>query len=193
MKFICFVVIMSVFFGVSSCSSEKMQEPRFANVNLGVSGVELPSFDINWADVIIGTRTERVYVPRIKVSVDEEDEEMDVPYLDVDIPGGGPKEELTISVEADIKDEIFDLDITMVYAKGHRLNVISELRPTGKRVEGVKMRVFDLIVINAPELDVKYYVVGERPPGHLNKKYSYISSIDDISQKLIGGTLIYRK
>jgi hypothetical protein len=52
------------------------------------------------------------------------------------------------------------------------------------------MRVSDQIVLNAPDLDVKHYIIGEKLRGDFNNQYIYISSKSEIADKLSKATEI---
>lgn len=60
----------------------KVREGEAPDVDVDVRGGMLPDYDIDAPDVEVGTRTESVTVPKVKVVVEEE--EIQVPYIDLD-------------------------------------------------------------------------------------------------------------
>ena len=85
-----------------------------------------------------------------------------------------------------------DLTIQEVYATGDRLLVISDLDRTGQPLDGETVRISDRLVLNAPDLDVKHYIIGERPPGDFNTRYTYVTSRAEI-EGLQNGRSIYSR
>lgn len=182
-------LLMLVFsLGLAACEVDQTEEGDLPDVDVSVDSGDLPEYDVDWADVEVGTRTEMVEVP--KVVVVTEMEEVEVPYLDVDMPEGGEKMERTIVVEAEVGEEA-ELEIEEVYAAGNRLVVISRLDRTGTMLDGETVRVSDQLVINAPDLDVRHYVIGERPVGGFNNQYTYIADRSEIADMLQNGRTIY--
>jgi len=186
--------IATIALTIVGCDVDQTQKAKMPEVDLDVDveKAQLPAFDVDWADLDVGTRMETVMVPKVKVVMEEM--EVEVPYLDLDMPNEGEKEERVITVEADIANEVHSLEIQEVYGKDNRLYVISELKSTGKSLQDEKMRVSDRLIINVPEkLDVKHYIVGKRQPGVLNRQYNYISNKNAIAKKIKGGKKIYSK
>lgn len=190
MRFLSILCISTVFLLVA-CEVEQTEEGELPEVDVDVETApgDLPEYDVNWADVDLGTTTRMVEVPKVVVTT--ETEEVEVPYLDVDIPEGGERIERTISVEAEVQEEA-DLEIQEVYATGNRLIVISELERTGQPLDEV-IRISDRLVINAPDLDVKRYIIGEQPAGDFNTQFTYISSREEIADHLQDGRTIYSR
>ena len=175
----------------TACRVNQTKETKLPDVDVSVEEGQLPAFNVNWADVDVGTKIDTVKIPKIKVVMEEE--EIEVPYVDVNMPDESDKEELTLTVEAEVEETGHDLEIIEVYATGRRLYVISELEPNDEDLQDERMRVADRIILNAPDLDVKHYIIGKRPTGDFNKQYSYIASRSDISDKLKDGKSIYTK
>ncbi len=176
-----------------SCDFNKTDKGELPDVDVDVDADagELPEYDVDWADVNVGTRTETVEVPKVVVVMEEE--EVEIPYLDVDMPNAGEKEERTLMVEAEVSGEESVMEIREIWATGKRLIVISELKSTGKSIGDKNMRVSDRVTLNAPDLDVRYYVVGERPDRLFNRQHTYIRNISDIKDKVGDHTVIYSK
>lgn len=175
----------------TACDVDQTKEAKMPQVDVDVDtkAGQMPAFDVDWADVNVGTKTKMVEIPKLVVVMEEE--EIEVPYVDVDMPNSGEKEERTLLVEAEVTDKSHTLEIDEVYATKNRLYVISSLEETGKDIGKQKMRVSDRLVLNAPDLDVKYYIIGERPDGIHNSQYTYISSRSKIADKLSNGKKIY--
>ena len=179
-------------FSFYSCDVEQTKKAKLPDVDIDVDAGQMPKFDVDWADIDVSTKTETVKVPTLKVVMEEV--EVEVPYVDVDMPDAGKKEELTIAVEAEVSSQTHSLEIMEVYATQKRLYVISQLKPTGKDLKGERMRIADRIILNASDdLDVKHYIIGNRLPGQFNTQYSYIRSKAVIANKLKNGKVIYKK
>lgn len=179
-------------FSFYSCDVKQTKETKLPDVAIDVDAGQLPQFNVDWVDVDVSTRTETVKVPTLKVVMEEM--EVEVPYVDVDMPNASKKEELTIAVEAEISSKTHSLEIVEVYATQKRLYVISQLKSTGKDLKGERMRIADRIILNASDdLDIKHYIIGNRLPGQFNKQYSYIRSKTAIANKLKNGKFIYKK
>ncbi|OBX26067.1 hypothetical protein A9996_06800 [Gelidibacter algens] len=176
-----------------SCDFNKTDKGELPEVDVDVDAEagELPEYDVDWAEVNVGTRTDTVEVPKVVVVMEEE--EVEVPYLDIDMPNEGEKEERTLMVEAEVTGEESTIEIKEIWATGKKLIVISELRSTGKSIGDKNMRVSDQVTINAPELDVRYYVVGERPDRLFNRQHRYIGNASDIKDEIGDYKVIYSK
>ncbi len=181
------LLCLSMYF--TSCDIDQTQEAKLPEVE--VEAGQLPSYDVDWADIDVGTTTRTVTVPKIRVVMEEE--EITVPYIDVDMPNSGEKEELTLVAEAEVGGESHSLEIQEVVATGTKLIVISELKATGQDLQEERMRVSDRLILNAPDLDVKHYIIGKRPSGSFNQQYSYIGSRSTIDKKISKGKTIYKK
>lgn len=189
MKKLVFIAVVSLF-AFSSCDVDQTQEGEMPEVDVDVSEGQLPEFDVDWADVNVGTRTTTVKVPKVVVVMEEE--EVEVPYIDVDMPNNSEKEELTIQVEAEVEGEAHQLEIQKIYATGNRLIVVSQLESTGTDIKDQKMRVSDQVVLNAPDLDIKHYIIGKRPNRNFNSQYTYIKDMSEIRQDLSSAKVIYQ-
>ena len=55
-----------------------------------------PKYDVNWADVDVGTTTKTVTVPKLEGK--REQVKVQVPYIDIKGPGSVAREERTITV-----------------------------------------------------------------------------------------------
>ena len=190
MKFRFLSLIALFAFAFTSCDVDKTSSGEMPDIDVDVDAGELPSYDVDWADVDVRTTTKIVKVPKVRVVMEEE--EIEVPVVDVDWPSDyGDKDEVTLMVEADVNQDA-DLDIKSVYTTGDRIIVLAELEKDGEMLsDGEMMRVSDQIVVNAPDVDVRYYIIGDRPDGMTNTRYRYIKSKNDIAELRKGGKIIW--
>lgn len=190
-KILSIVCVASMMF---SCNIEKKKDGELPTVDVDIEteAGELPDYDIAWADINIGTTTKTVEIPKLVIVMEEE--EVEVPYIDVDMPDDtwGDSEEQTIMVEAEVSDFEHDIEIEEIWAKENNLYVIASLEKLETSIEDKKMRISDQVTLNAPELNVKYYIVGERPERVFNTKYKYMSSLEDLKDKITDYTVIYQ-
>jgi len=167
--------------GFTSCNVEQTEEGEMPEVDVDVEDGNMPEYDVDWADVNVNTTTRTVEVPKVVVVMEEE--QVEVPVINVNMPNE-QGEERTIMVEAEVRNTSHELDIEAVYATQNKLIVISKLEDTGQNLDDQTMRVSDQIVLNAPDLNVKHYIIGKKPQGDFNNQYTYISSRDDINKEL---------
>ena len=191
-KLFLFLFISSSLWFIS-CDIDQTQEGELPDVDVDVSADagKLPAFDVDWADVKVGTRTKTVKVPKVVVVMEET--EVEVPYVDVDMPNDEEKEERTLIVEAEVRDKVYDLEIEQVYAVDDRLYVISSLEATDEDIDDQTMRVSDRVIVNVPDFNVKHFIIGKRPEGDFNNQYTFVSSRDELNEKLKNGKAIYTK
>ncbi len=191
-RILCFLLIGTL---VVSCDINQKKETELPEVDVDVEEGQLPTFDVEWADVNVGTTTKKVEIPKVVIVMEEE--EVEVPYIDVDMPNDfddkyGEKEERTLMVEAEVSGMEHDIEIKEIWAKGNNLYVISELEATDQSIDDKKMRVSDQITLNAPDLNVKHYIIGERPDRVFNTQHRYFKSMADLKSTLGDGyTSIY--
>lgn len=169
---------------ITSCDVKQTKETKLPDVDVDVDAEagQLPSFDIDWADVTVGTSTKTVKIPKVIVVMEEV--EVEIPYLDVDMPNSGEKEEYSVMVEAEVSGKEHNLDITEIWATGNKLFVISKLEEKTQTLGDKKMRISDQVKLNAPDLDVKHYIIGEKPDRFFNGQYKYIKSTEALKAKL---------
>lgn len=174
-----------------SCNVEKEQSGEMPEVDVDVKEGEAPEYDVNWADVQVNTKTKTVKVPKVIVTMEEE--EVEVPSIDVSMPNGDSEKELrTIRVEAEVSETMHELEIKKVYAVNNKLIIISELEKESQSLGEERVRVSDQIEINAPaDLAVRHYIIGERPAGVFNENYNYITSETEVQSYIADGKLIY--
>lgn len=186
--------IVTITLMVTSCNIEKKKDGELPTVDIDVDADAgaLPDYDVAWADVNIGTTTKTVEIPKVVIIMEEE--EVEVPYLDVDMPDEkwGNKEEQTIMVEAEVSDFEHKLSIEEIWAKENSLFVIAKLEKLDTSIENKKMRISDQVTLNAPDLNVKYYVIGERPDRVFNTKYKYVKDMNELKNMISDYTVIYQ-
>jgi len=179
-----FIIILAISF--SSCDISQTKEMELPEIE----GGQMPAYDVDWADVDVGTKTKMVTVPKVVVVTEEV--EVEVPYVDVDIPNNGDKEEITLIAEVEVKGEMHNIDISKVYASQNNLYVISNLTATGEKLDNEgSVRISDRLILNAPDLNIKHFIIGKRPNGDHNNQYKYISSVENINDKISKAKLIY--
>jgi hypothetical protein len=180
---------------IVSCEVNKKKEGELPELDVDVTADagELPEYEINWADVDVGTTTKTVEVPKLVVVMEEE--EVEIPYLDIDMPNDkyGDKSERTIAVEAEVSDVEHDIEIKEIWASEGNLYVISALKKGEKQLGDQKMRVSDHVTINAPDLNVRHYIIGERPDRVFNSQYDYVADVNDLKKKIDDFTVIYSR
>ncbi len=195
MKKLSLLFSVALMFSVISCDVKKTDDGDLPTVDVDVDAEsgELPEYDVDWAEVDVKTRTEMVKVPKIKVVM--ENEEVEVPYVDVDGPNAGDeKEERTILAEAEVSGEMQKIEIQKIYASNDNLYVISMLENTGEDLGDEMVRISDRVHMNVKEgLDVRHYIVGKRGDSDFNRSYRYVNSENDLSDKLEGAKLIYSR
>lgn len=188
------LLLLGLTIGVlSACQMKKEDKGELPNLDVDVTADagELPEYEVNWANVDVGTTTKTVEIPKVVVVMEEET--VEVPYIDVDMPNGEGKTEQTILVEAEVTDHEHDLNIVEIWAVGDELYVVSTLKAMEQSIGDQKMRVSDQITLNAPDLDVKHYIIGARPDRMFNTQYDYMDTMDDLKASIDGFTVIYKK
>ncbi|MGB3637541.1 MAG: hypothetical protein WBA39_08185 [Rivularia sp. (in: cyanobacteria)] len=180
--------LMMVLVPLTSCQVEKEQAARLPEVNIEPG--RLPEYDIKGPDVKVGVTKRTITVP--KVIVVQEQETVDVPYIDVDLPGVERKER-TITAEVEAPSAGYNLEIQDVYAANNELWVVSRLEEENPNAPKATVRVSDRIVLNAPDIPVRQYIIGKRPNGSFNEQYTFINSREQIDSQLASGKQLYSK
>ncbi|PKV50216.1 hypothetical protein ATE84_2268 [Aquimarina sp. MAR_2010_214] len=190
-----FIGLLMIILLVSSCDVQQKKETKLPDVDVDVDvdteAGQLPTFDVDWADVNIGTKTKKVMIPKIVVVMEEE--EIEVPYIDVDMPNSGEKEELTITVEAEVTDKEHSIDIKKIIAANDKLYVISELKELDQDLGDKKLRVSDRVILNAPDLNVKHIIIGKKPDRVFNDQFKYVKDINTFKSGLKKPKVIFTK
>lgn len=179
---------------LTSCDIDQTKKTKLPSVDVDVDtkAGQLPAFDVDWADVNVGTTTEMVKVPKVVVVMEEM--EVEVPFVDIDMPDAGEKEKRTLLVETEVEGTEHNLDIKKVYANDRNLVVVAQLDKLTTELGDKKLRVSDQMSLNAPEdLNVKYYIVGERPNRTYNQANKYFKTMNEVEAKLKDYKVIYSK
>ncbi|WP_299257720.1 hypothetical protein [uncultured Aquimarina sp.] len=178
---------------VTSCDVQQKKETKLPDVAIDIDteAGQLPTFDVDWAEVNVGTKTKMVKVPKVVVVMEEV--EVEVPYVDVDMPNSGEKEELTLTVEAEVTGKEHSIDITEIIASNDKLYVISRLKELDQDLGDKKLRISDRVILNAPDLNVKHIIMGEKPDRVFNDQYKYVKDINAFKSDLKKSKVIFTK
>ena len=183
------VIIVSVL-ALQSCKMNKEESGSLPDVDVDVqadSG-ELPEYDISWADIDITTTTKFVKVPKVVVVMEEE--EVEVPVIDFDMPGED-KEERSLVVEAEVSGIEHELNIMEIRATHNRLYVISKLQELTTSLGDKTMRIQDQVYVNAPDLDVQHIIVGKKADRVFNSNYKYVDNMTEVDNLIGDAKTIY--
>lgn len=176
----------------ASCDVDQTQAGELPDVDVDVESGQLPAYDVDWADVDVGTTEEVVEVPKLKVVM--ETETVTVPSIDVDMPDDDDdrkKVKRTIQSIAQVPGPGYDIEIQSIHQANDTLYVVSRL--SGKGTASSPEVVSDSVVINAPEIDVRHVIVGKRPEGAMNEQYRYVESLSDLDAELTRANRIYSR
>jgi hypothetical protein len=169
------LLAVSVALAAAGCQVEQQQPAEPPDIDVDVDPGRWPEYDVDWADVDVGTEERTVTIPTIQIQ--EETREVNVPYIRVNPPGGGEIEERTVSLEVDVPHPGYHLQIVEVRAADDDLWVIGELREADTAAEPGRVRATDQVVIEAPEdLDVRRVVIGEPAAGTSRTDVRFIES-----------------
>lgn len=182
--------LLLLLFPLASCRVEQERAGELPDVDVSVEPGQLPRYDIQGPDVDVGVTERTVTVPRVIVV--QEEQTVEVPYIDVDVPGA-ERQERTITAEVEVPSGGYNLNIQDVYAVNNELWVISRLEETNQNATEAITRVSDRIVINAPNIPVRHYIIGERPSATFNEQYEFIGDRQQIRSQLEAGRLLYER
>lgn len=71
---------------LGACSVEKTQDGEMPEVDVEAKSGQLPEFEVETADVNVGTKEKSVTVPDVDVNVGTKEESITVPDVSVDMP-----------------------------------------------------------------------------------------------------------
>ena len=174
-----------------SCDIDKKGKVELPEVEVDVEEGNLPEFDVDWADVDVSTTTKMVEVPKVVVVMEEE--EIEVPTIDVDMPNDDEKFEQDLVVEAEVENVEHEIKIQEIRATNNRLYVIATLTALDNDLGDKKLRVQDQVSLNAPDLDVKYIVVGKKPNRVFNNQHMYVASMSNLPSNVQEADVIYKR
>lgn len=191
MKKVLFLITTSI--AILSCNIKKEEKGKLPEIDVDVSADagELPEYEVDWADVNVGTTTKTVEIPKIVIVMEEE--QVEVPFIDVDMPNDGEKEERTLMIEAEVTDKEHEINIKEIWANGNKLFVISELTKTQQTIGDKKMRISDQVTLNALDLEVKHYIVGDKPNRVFNTQHTYVNDLETLKNKVGDYRVIYSR
>ena len=179
-SFPSYVLIGSLAVVGAGCSVEQTEQAEAPDVDVDVDPGQWPEYDIDWADVDVGTREQTVSVPVVDIRTERR--EVTVPYLDINPPGASGREERAIVIGVDVPHAGYRLAITEVRAANDDLWVIGRLEETDDTAAQVNTRVSDRVVVNAPDdLDVRKVIVGARPEGAEVSEHRFVSSMSALN------------
>lgn len=177
---------------LAGCRAEQTQEAKAPEVDVDLESGQWPRYEVQWADVDVGTTQRTVTVPVVRV--EKETREITVPYIDINPPGAGDREERTVAVEVDVPHAGYQLQITDVLAHRDELWVVAHLVEASPDQGGGSTRLADQVVVNAPsDLEVEKVVVGGRPDGMFNRQHRFVESRAALNEQLPrGARVLYR-
>ena len=173
---------------LGACRVEQEETGSLPDVDVDVEPGNLPEYDVQGPDVNVGVTERTVTVPRVVVV--QEEETVEVPYIDVDLPDA-EQIERTITPEVEVPSGGYDLSIQGVYAIDNELWVVSSLEEVDTEAPEAAVRVSDRVVLNAPDMPIRHFIVGERPDAAFNEQYTFINSREEISSELNAGRQLY--
>lgn len=173
---------------LAACRVEQEEAGSLPDVEVDVEPGNLPEYDIQGPDVNVGVAERTITVPRVVVV--QEEQTVEVPYVDVEVPGA-ERVERTITTEVEVPSGGYDLSIQGVYAVNNELWVVSRLEEVDPNAPQADVRISDRIVLNAPDTPVRQYIIGDRPEGSFNEQYTFIDSRDQIVSQLESGRELY--
>lgn len=72
---------------LAACSIEQTEEGELPDVNVDVEPGNLPKYDVDAAEIEVGTETKTVEVPDVDVEVGTKEVAVKVPDVDINMPG----------------------------------------------------------------------------------------------------------
>lgn len=171
------------------------EEGDMPDLDVDVESGQMPEFDVDWMDVDVGMREKTVTVPKVEVVMEEE--QVSVPFIDVRMPDDADSErmERTLELSARFPHPGYEVNIVSVYAVEGRIIVIGQASETDsvEANEARAVRISDRVVLNAPDADVRYYLMGERPLNVGDGNFRFVSSTDEIQFDLNRGRELYAR
>ncbi len=171
------------------------EEGRMPDVDVDVESGRLPEFDVDWMDVDVGMREETVTVPKLEVVMEEED--VSVPFIDVSMPDDADVDivERTLELNARYPHAGHELTIESVYAVDNRIIVIGSVEETEMPAEGEQraVRIADRVILKAPDSDVRYFLMGERPINVDDGHFVFVESTEEIPFELERGRELFSR
>lgn len=182
--------LLLILMPLASCQIEQEETAELPEVDVDVDPGRLPEYDVQGPDVNVGVTERTITVPRVVVV--QEEQTVEVPYIDVNVPDADRLEQ-TISPEIEVPSGGYALDIEDVYAVNNELWVVSRLEETDPNAPPTRVRISDQIVLNAPDMPVRHFVIGDRPEGTFNEQYTFIENREQILPQLEAGRELYNQ
>lgn len=190
MKIVIVPLLMIALLSNCNIKKEEKGEMPEMDVNVTADAGELPEYEVNWADIDVGTTTKTVEIPKVIVVMEEE--EVEVPVIDVDMPNE-EKMERSIVVDAEVSGYDHDLNIQEIRATNNRLYVLSTLEKLDTDIGDKTMRVQDQVQLNAPDLEVVHIIMGKKADNIFNDQYRYVDNMNQLDQEVQSAKTIYKK
>lgn len=189
-KYLLPLSVLLIAMPLTACRVEQEEAGSLPDVDVEVEPGNLPEYDIQGPDVNVGVTERTVTVPRVVVV--QEEQTVEVPYIDVDVPGAD-RVERTITPEVEVPSGGYNLAIQGVHVVNDELWVVSRLEEVDPNAIAEAGRVSDRVVLNAPDMPVRHFIVGERPESSFNEQYTFIGNRDEIAPELNAGRQIYER
>ncbi len=175
----------------AACDVDQTEQGALPSVDVDVDAESgaLPAYDVDWMDVDVSMAERTITVPKVVVVMEEET--VSVPVINVQWPNDMNAVERTLTVSPSVPHAGYDVNIREIYAAGETLHVVATLDETRTDVPMQKVQVSDRVVVNAPDLDVRYHIIGARPEEVDNGQYSFVRSEADLPSDVRNGRLIY--
>lgn len=90
LKSVALVGALGAVFTLGACSVDKTQEGEMPEVDVDATPGQLPEYDVETAEVDVGTKQATVEVPDVNVDVQTEEQTVPVPDVDVTMPDEQP-------------------------------------------------------------------------------------------------------
>jgi hypothetical protein len=176
----------------AACDVTQTEPARAPDIDIDAEPGRWPEYDVDWANVDIGTTQRTITVPVVRVV--QETREISIPYIDINPPGARDREERTVTMEVEAPHAGYELRIVEVRATNDTLWVIGELSEGTPPANRDVTRISDQVVINAPDLDVRRVVIGTRPSGVYNQQFRFFSDRAALDRAIpVGGRVIYTR
>jgi len=184
------VTLLCATLALSACEVSQTEEGDLPDVDVSVEPGNMPEYEVNWADVDIGTEERIVEIPKLVVVMEEES--VTVPVIDVSMDGTDQVER-TLTAAVDVPHSGYALNIESVVAEHgkERLLVVARLEEADPGAATGTNRISDRVVLRAPDVDVRYLVIGERPEGIDNLAFDFYPSWDALPMTVREGRVIY--
>ena len=176
---------------LSGCDIDQTRAGELPDLDVDVDAEagQLPEYDVDWMDVDVGTTERTIEVPKVVVVMEEET--VTVPVIDVRMPDAGEVEERTLTVAPTVPHAGYEVEIQEVRANRGRVYVIATLEEADPTATTQAVQVSDRVVLNAPDVDVRTYIIGSKPSGLDNGQYTFLPSMSALPSEVTDGRQLY--